>query len=101
MRQLRGGNSSRHAWHNLEGDAGVRERERFLRATTEHERVAPLQPDDALPLLGRADHQLVDRLLRDAVAPCPLAYAEALGPRGATQRLDVYQRVVQDEVGLF
>ncbi len=41
--------------HDLERHAGARERERFLAATAEHERVAAFQTDDALAAAWRRE----------------------------------------------
>ena len=45
------------------GIAGRRQRERFFAAAAEHERVAALEPHDALAAPRGADHQAVDRFL--------------------------------------
>src|SRR5207237_1688068 len=73
----------------------------FLRTTAEDERVASLQPHDALPATSGADHQPMNRLLPDALAAGALAHAEALRLRKPSQRARVDKRVVENEIGLF
>ena len=83
------------------GMPAMRQRQRFFGAAAEHERVAALQPHDALALPRGADHQPIDRLLPDAGAAGALADAEALRLRQPPQRLGVDQRVVQHQVGFL
>ena len=68
------------ARHDLERNARVRERERLFAATAEHERIATLEPDDALAALGRANHQTVDELLRDRMTAGALADVDTAAP---------------------
>ena len=82
--QLRRRDRGGHARHDLERNPGRRQRQRFFAAAAEHERVAALEPDDALALPRGADHQPVDRLLLDAGAARALADAETL--RAASAR---------------
>ena len=75
------------------------EEQRFLAAAVEHERVAPLQPDDDLAFarfLGeqKADRVLLERLRRRRTDVDALG----VGPRAAQQpRMDAM--VVDDHVG--
>ena len=62
------------------GTPAALQRERFLSAAAEHERVAALQPHDPAPAPRRANHQRVDRLLRHRVAAGALADEEPLRP---------------------
>ena len=55
--QRRRRNRRRHAGHDLERDAGGAQRQRFLAAAAEDERVAGLQPDDALAASRGANQQ--------------------------------------------
>ena len=82
------------------GNAGVRERQRLFPAAAEHERVAALEPDDALAAARGANHQPVDELLETAWRPArfPTKIAATGGARPSTVGID--QRVVQHEVGL-
>jgi hypothetical protein len=100
-RQLRRRDRRADARDNLERDTRHRQRERFLGAAAEHERVSAFQPDDALAGARTANHQAVDRLLADALASRALADAEALRVRQAAERLRVDQRVVQNQVRPF
>ena len=58
----------RHAGHHLEQDARLCERERFLAATPEDERVPSLQPNDLEALRAEIDEEVVDPLLVEALA---------------------------------
>ena len=82
------------------GDAGFLERERFLAAAAEHERVAALEAHDALAALGRADHQAVDAVLIDRVPAGALADVEPLRLRRELEQPLRDERVVEHEVGL-
>ena len=68
----RRGDARRHAGHDLERHAGRGERLRFLAAAAEHERIAALEPHDALALASELHEQRVDvvlaRRLRAAAA---------------------------------
>ena len=54
--------------HHLERDVRLRERERFLPAPPEDERVASLQPNDLEPLRAETDEEVVDPLLEKTLA---------------------------------
>ena len=58
--------------------AGRSQRERFLAAPPQHERIAALQADDAAPAPGGANHQRVDLVLCQRVAAGALADEEPL-----------------------
>ena len=78
------GDGGGDAGHDLEGDAGVAQRLRLLAAAAEDERVAALQPDDALALAGLLDEQGVDRVLVVAAGRAgDLADVDQLGVRRA------------------
>ncbi len=98
---FRSGDRGRHAWNDLDSNAGMREHEHLFRAPAEHERVSALQPHDVLALPGRTDHQAIDRLLLDAGSPGALADTEALRPRETAKRLGIDEGVVQNEIGFF
>src|SRR5258705_8151877 len=99
--ELGRGDRGTDAGHHLERDAGHRERERFLGAAAEHERIAALEAYHALALASGADHQPVDRILPDALAPRALADAEALRPGESPQRMRIDERVEQYQVRLL
>src|SRR6267142_5073011 len=99
--ELGRGDRRTDAGHHLERDAGHRERERFLGAAAEHERIAALEADHALALASGANHQAVDGLLADAFAPGALADAEALRPGESPQRMRIDERVEQHQVRLL
>ena len=81
--QLRRRHRRRHAGHDLEGDAGHRQRQRFFAAAAEDERVAALEPHDALAAPRGADHQPVNRLLLDAVAAARACRRRSSAPTSA------------------
>ncbi len=58
----------RDAGDDLEGHAGVGERERLLAAAAEEERVSALEPDDVVAAAAERDEQLVHLVLLEAVA---------------------------------
>ena len=66
--------AERHAGHDLVRDAGGLERERFFAAAAEHERIAALQPHDALAAARGADHE------RDGSSPARIEWRPARLP---------------------
>ena len=83
------------------GTPAMRQRQCFLAAAAEDERVAALEPDDALALLRGANHQPVNRLLRHAVAAARLPTQKHCALVDAAQRVDVHERVVEHQVGFL
>ena len=94
------GHGRADAGHDLEGDAGLGEGERFFAAAAEDEGIAALEAHHALAALGGADQDAVDLLLGDVVAARALADVEALRLARELEHGRVHQRVVEDEVGL-
>ena len=89
----------RDAGDDLERDALLVQEQRFLAAAVEHERIAPLQPDDRLALarfLGqqKTDRILVERLRRRGADVDQLR----VGPR-QPQQPPMHAMVVDDDVG--
>src|SRR5690606_42031410 len=64
----------RNARHDLEGNAGRSERERFLPAASEHQWVAALEAHHALARPAERDELLIDDVLRCALLPVALAH---------------------------
>ena len=93
---------SRHrgtdARHDLERNTGVRERERLFASTAKHERVAALEANDTLTAAGGSNHQLVDELLRDRMAPCPFSNVNTTSRRCEVEHRGIDQRVVKHEI---
>ena len=88
------------AGHDLERDAGLRQRQRLLAAAAEHERVAALQPhhDAASPRL--LDQPRVDLALRQTVGARALAREDAeRARRRLVEQGRVDETVVDDHVG--
>src|ERR1700674_3121453 len=103
-RVRRSGNSSCDPRHNLEGDRSVVQLLRFLAATTEDERIAAFETNDALPFTREPDEKRVDlalahRVLRPAAFPDVIQLGEArlTGSGGKERRAG--QRVIDDCVG--
>ena len=99
-RVRRRGDARRHARHDLERHARLGERLRLLAAAAEDERIAALEPHDALPLAPELDEQRVDRrpaaptrrcrraCRRRAARPVARSYARASGDeRGIGERV--------------
>ena len=61
----RSGDGRSDARHHLERDARQGARQRLLAASSEHERIAALEPNDALSLSGPIHQQGIDGLLID------------------------------------
>ena len=89
----------RHAGNHLDGNSSGNQREGLLAASAEDERVAALEPHDALAAERAADHHPLDGLLRDGVPPGAFAHVAPARLRSVTQRRAVDQRVVEDHVG--
>jgi hypothetical protein len=94
------GHGGADAGHDLEGDAGLGEGQRFFSAAAEDEGVPALEAHHALAALGGADQDAVDLLLGDVVAARALADVEALRLARELEHGRVHQGVVEDEVGL-
>ena len=95
-----GGDAGGDAGHDLEGDALRPQRECLLAAASEDERVAALQPHDALAFLGAAHHQRLGLLLRHGLPAALLADEQQLRVRArAVERRGRDQAVVEDHVG--
>ena len=80
-------------------NAGALQRERFLAAATEHERIAALQADNAAAAPRGANYQPVNRFLRHGVSSGALADEKLLRTACILQHAIVDQRVVQHEIG--
>ena len=87
------------ARHDLERDAGGDQRQRLFPAAAEHERVAALQPHDALAAARGANHQLVDHVWRMAGRPARLPTKKRCALPGEREDVGVDQRVVENHVG--
>ena len=86
--------------HDLELDPGLAQRFALLAAAAEDERVAALEPDDALARARGLDQPLADLLLRDRGHARLLADVDELGVlAGAVERAGRDQAVVEDRVG--
>ena len=82
------------------GNTGVRERERFFASTAKHERVAALEANDTLTAAGGSNHQPVDELLRDRMAPCAFSNVNTTSRRCQVEHRGIDQRVVKHEIRL-
>src|SRR6188472_3517663 len=71
-------NCTRHAGDDLARDAGVSEGQGLLAAATEDERIATLQADNAATAARGANHDSMNRLLRDGWPARALADEEPL-----------------------
>jgi hypothetical protein len=90
----------RHPRHDLEAHAGLGQRFGLLAAAAEHERVAALQPDHALPGLPQLHQLRVDLVLLDRRLARLLAHvAELRAGAGAVERPGRDQPVVEHDVG--
>src|SRR5215469_4716464 len=70
-----------HAGNYLDRDTGPDARKRFFAAAAEHERVAALEPDHAVPGLGALHDQRVDLVLGQPVRAWRLACLDDLHVR--------------------
>ena len=73
-RRRRRGDRARDARHDVVGDAGVLQRQRFFAAAAEDERVAALQPHDAPAARGRRESSA------SRIAACVMAWRPARLP---------------------
>ena len=87
------------AGHDVVGHAGLLQRQRFLAAAAEDERIAALQPHDAAAAPRGADHQRLNRRLRHRMTAGALADEEPLRPARVAENAVVDERVVEHEVG--
>jgi hypothetical protein len=88
------------AWHDLEGDPGLRQRERLFAAAPEHERVAALQAHHPLPAVCQLHQQPFDVALGRGRAADRLAHV--VQPRGRRREREhprADQSIVHDRVG--
>ena len=85
-REQRRGNRAGDAGNDLAGNAGRGERQRLFPAASEDERIAALEPDDAMAAARLANHQPVDRVLPNRRTSGALADEEPPRARGVAQR---------------
>ena len=89
-----------HPRHDLELDPGRAQRLALLAAAAEDERVAALEPHDALARRGRLDQPLADLLLGNRGNAGLLADVDQLGVgAGAASAPGGIRPVVEDRVG--
>ena len=94
------GNRRGDARHDVAGNALGDQSGSFLAATTEHERVAALEPHHPTTLSGETHEQHVDEVLGDAL-PRTLTDIDQLGARRhQRQHIAADERVVHHHVGL-
>ena len=85
--------AERDAGHDLERHAGSRQRRRFFAAAAEHERIAGLEPHDALAAPRGVDDELVDTaVLRERLPAGALA-----PPTRASRRRRKLARLLRDQ----
>src|SRR5262245_17945282 len=96
----RSGEPRRETWHDTEWDAGPGESPRLLAAAPEYERVAALEPQDALAALGLPDDELVDvALVRRGLSAALARVMERGGRPGKPQNAGVDERVMDHDLG--
>jgi hypothetical protein len=84
---------------DAEGDAGLREGQRFLAAAAEDEGIAALEPQDPLALAGERDEPLADVPLNGrGLAPALAGEFELRSLPGKGQHRRIDERVVHDDV---
>jgi hypothetical protein len=89
---------SGYSGDDLEGDVRRGERLRLLAPPTEDERVAPLEPDDALARLRQPNEQRADLALARGIAAAA-AFADVVLFRfDANEKRWIRQRVVHDRI---
>ena len=95
-----GGDSRGHPRHHLEGDARGAQREGFLTAAAEDERIASLESHDVPARARVGEHQSLDLLLVRRLPAALLAHVAKLrvGP-SAAQGFARNQPVVENDVG--
>ena len=96
--QFRRRHGTRNPRHHVEAHPGLLQREGFLTAAAEHERIPALQPNDETSTAGGPDHHRMDSGLPQGLAAGPFADEEPLGLSGVPQNSIVNERVVQDQV---
>src|SRR4051812_14407726 len=84
--------------NDLARDASGSQRERFLSTAAEHKWIAAFQPNDLMATTRLANHQPIDRVLRNRRPPGPLSNEESPRTRRKPQRLGIDQRVVENEI---
>jgi hypothetical protein len=94
------GDRGRDARDDLERDAGLHQRQRFLATAAEHEGVAALEAHDPPALAGELHEERGDQLLRHwtAWALADVDQLDAFGDEGQHAVAD--EGVVDDDVGL-
>ena len=97
-RERRGGDRRADAGDHLERDPRRAQREPFLAAAAEDERVAALETDDALSAPRGADHQRMDGLLAHARPSGALADGKAPGAARQRHRLRADEGVEQHQI---
>ena len=89
------------AGYDFESDVVRAQEFQFFAATTEHKRIAALEPDDALAAAGVFEHQRVDAFLRGVVSAGFFRNFDEFGiAPGHVQHISADQAVVQNHVGL-
>src|SRR5947207_1451734 len=88
------GDCARDTGHNVAPDAGCREGERFLPASPQDKRIAPLETDNAAAAPGSTNHQRVDVVLAQRMATGTLAHKKALRVPRVPQDALIDERVV-------
>ena len=96
--EQRRGDRARDPRDDLACDSGGSQRKRFLAAAPEHKRIAALQSNHSMAAAGLANHQSIDRLLRDRRPARALSDKESPRPRRKLQRLRIDQRVVEHKI---
>jgi hypothetical protein len=97
-RERRGGDRRANPRDHFERDARRAQREPFLPAAAEDERVASLETDDALSAPRGADHQRMDRLLAHARPSGTLAHGKAPGAARQRHRLRAHEGIEEDQI---
>ncbi len=92
--------SGGHARHDLEINSRCDERQSLFGSSTEHERVAPFEPDHLPPGPGMFDQEFIDLFLRESAVTDRLARAHLHGAlRGHAEKAGACEMVVDDHVG--
>src|SRR5262245_938666 len=84
--------------NHLERKTSRRQRERFLAAPPENERVASLQPDNSAPASRRSNQEPDDELLADRRTSRAFPDENSLCGRREIECFGVYESVIQDQI---